>query len=441
MLGKGDYAELYIKHELENNCKGNDCHTEGNMCELKEIFHRHPGKRFIVFERDFVRDVLSKYRDIPLKGRNINDRALNVASNYKHALRFYKEFLVVNSKTPSGMKVEDMVDHVLRKMFVHCKGKKLYVSSKEVFEKTKADMPAKWMFTSCFGFLMFGRQPLLGKTLTSLTEDCCNVPKKGRTATRDEAKSTSNMEREAGVGAEGDTVYKRGVPIQEKATAAHLANSSHQFMLKHFRDMLVILNSEYSLLLKELSEVNTMQRSFQGDNDIEQETFDWRKEIKGRMNDVRKKKRKMQEEEKRLHQEDTQRQVLAYYDQVGDFSVSRKKNAPPSTKTVPIAKAVTVTGNVKDAAEDASTLTNSTNLSAIPPAKMPALPPGSVQRSAVMAKVVAGNLSMSPSEQEAMEKEEAMENAYKNARLLNGIIFTLHAPAGIEEQEQEDEEV
>ena len=410
MLGKGEYGELYTKHELENNREGNDLRTEGNMAELKEILHRHPGKRFIVFERDFVRDVLSKYREVPLKGRNINDRALDVASNYKHALRFYKEYSVANHENPSGMKIEDMVDYVLRKMFVHCKGKKLYTSTKEPFDKKEEDMPPKWMFTGYFSFLMFGPQPLSGKTLTSLTEDGrSNLAKKGRKATRDEELNTKGKEREAGVGEEASTVYKRGVPMQDKASAAHLANSSHQFMLKHYRDMLVVLNTEYSLLLKELSEVNTMRKNFEGDDDIEQETFDWRKDIKNRLDDVRNKKRKLQEEEERLRQEDTKRQVLAYYDQVGDFSV---KEATLPRKISP--KAVTVNSKMP-ALDDTSTLTNSTK--SFPPTA----PPPPQKRSNAMAKIVAGNLSMSLTMEDKMDDSDVEEG--------DGIICTKNTEA------------
>jgi hypothetical protein len=349
LLGKGDYAELYIKHELENNREGNELRTEGNMLELKETFHRVTGKRFIVHERDFEREVFAKYQDVPLKGRNINDRALDVASNYKHALRFYKEYSVAND-TPSGMKLEDMLDHVLRKMYVHCKGKKQYASSKEVFEKTEDDMPPKWMFTGFFCFVLFGPKPLSGKTLTSLTEDGrTNIAKKSRKTTREEDKDVKDKEREAGIG--GDNVtYNRGVTMADKASAAHMANSSHQFMLKHCRDMLVVLNSEYSLLLKELTKVNAMARNFQGDDDIEQESSEWRKDIKERLDYVRQKKRKIQAEEEELHAQNTNKiQVTAYYEQLG------------FAKPVAAAKAV-VTVDPKTSIDDNSTLTEGTGL-------------------------------------------------------------------------------
>jgi hypothetical protein len=260
------------------------------MLELKEVYHRRTGERFFVHERDFVREVIAKNKDQPVKGRNLDDRrARDVALNYKHALRLYKAYTQSSGgDNPSGMKFDDMADFVLRKMFVHCKGKTKYAGTKEEFGKTEEDMPPKWfVFTGYFTFLLFGPQPLSGKTLTMLTEDSKNIQKKGRKATREENKKTKDEERKTGDGGALPVPYKRGVAIQDKASAAHMANLTHQVQLKHCRDLMVVYNTEYSLLLKELSEVNSMTRQFAGDDNMEQETKEWRDDVKQQLEQLK----------------------------------------------------------------------------------------------------------------------------------------------------------
>jgi hypothetical protein len=162
---KGDFQHLYMVLPLENNCEGNKLHRQGQMLELKEIYHRRLGERFIVQECDFVREVLADHRELPLKGRNIDDRAQDFALNYKHAPRFYKEYAQTSAAGDnwSGMKFEDTANFVLRKMFVHCKGKtsRYNATSKEEFNKTEDNLPSKWFFTGYFAFFSIWSQPTI----------------------------------------------------------------------------------------------------------------------------------------------------------------------------------------------------------------------------------------------------------------------------------------
>jgi hypothetical protein len=320
--------------------------------------------------------------------------------------------------------------------YVHCKGKKQYPSSKEVFEKTEDDMQPKWMFTGFFCFVLFGPKPLWGKTLKSLTEDGrTHIAKKSRKTTREEDKDVKDKEQEAGIG--GDNVaYNRGVTMADKASAAHMANSSHQFMLKHCPDMLVVLNSEYSLLLKELTEVNAMARNFQGDDDIEQESSEWQKDIKQRLDDVRQKKRKIQAEEEELRAQSTNKilvQVTAYYEQLG------------FAKPVAAAKAV-VTLDPKTAVNDNSTLTKGIGFVPVAVAvakkpdfavtrvktpsvnNMPALQALPKPMSSAMAKVYAGSLFMTQNsdatggliEEVADSSDEEFEKVWEEVLAVGG---------------------
>ena len=407
--GKGDYNSLFNELGMENNREGNSLRTNGKMLELKELFHRRTSERFIVHERDFVREVLANYRDAPLKGRNICDRACDVAANYKHALRFYNEFKV-NNDTPSGMKMEDMADFVLRKMFVFCKGKKQYggAGTKDSFDKGEDDKPSNWFFTGYFTFLLFGPNPVSGKTLTTLTEDGRNVKKKGRKAAREEARTVKDKERIAGDG--GDSTFQRGENMDERVVVANMAaTSAYQFQLKHCRDMLVIFNQEYSLLIKELTEVNSMSRQFLGDDDMEQETSEWRLDVRGRLKELKEKKRTIQEEEEQLRKK-----------------CKLEAHHPIFTKPKPVplpaaTKAVTIDVDTAKIVDDTSTLTETSPVNVQPRTVE--------QRSAALEKIVNGNLSMSPGvDDDDRAAEEADDLAQEEALRMasvNGILCTL----------------
>lgn len=115
MDGKGSFSSMFQRLELVNNREGNDKRMDGHMLELKELFHRRTGERFIVHERDFTREVLTSLKKgetvspkLGVAGRVISYKASEVATNYKHALRFYKEYADEHTGNPSGMKTEDM---------------------------------------------------------------------------------------------------------------------------------------------------------------------------------------------------------------------------------------------------------------------------------------------------------------------------------------------
>lgn len=105
---------------------------------------------------------------------------------------------------------------------------------------------------------------------------------------------------------------------------------------------MVVYNKEYSLLLKELTEVNNMNKKFADDDDMQQETKDWRDDIKERLGVLKEKKRKIQDEEESLRIQSPKKQVVAYYQQIGSFpgvSVSvgaKSKSSDTSTITASV---------------------------------------------------------------------------------------------------------
>jgi hypothetical protein len=195
--------------------------------------------------------------------------------------------------------------------------------------------------------------------------------------------------------------------VQEASIAAHMATSSHQFALKHCRDMLVIYNTEYSLLLKELTEVNSMHKQFSGDDDMEQETSEWREDVRGRIKELKEKKRKIQEEEELLR---NKKQKPLYY-----------KEQPRLIKSVTVPKAAnTVTIDTSKAADDNSTLTESTSPAIVPQRTME-------ERSAALQKIVNGNLSMSQGVDVDKEESALKEAEVKAMARDAGVICTHNA--------------
>ena len=94
--------------------------------------------------------------------------ALDTIANYKHALRFYNEYKEGGTNL-SGMKIEDMAEHVLRKMYVFLCGKSKKKSEGDPTKFEEENMPVKYLFTGYFVFILFGPQPMSGKTLSCLT--------------------------------------------------------------------------------------------------------------------------------------------------------------------------------------------------------------------------------------------------------------------------------
>lgn len=242
-------------------------------------------------------------------------------------------------------------------MFLYLKGKKLARNVKPSdAEKTLEQMKGNYLFTGFFSFLLFGPQPMSGRTLSFLLEDDKNFEKVGRAAARAKDSQIKDAERSADVGSGGS--YHRGVNMKDKASVAHMANSDHQFNLKHIRDMLVICNNHHATLVKELVEVNKMGRDAAGDDDIEQECHDWREDIKARLKALKLKRKAFEEEEEQSRKKPKSDAVTAYYEQVGSFL----KPAP---------KKVTVDHSKRS--DEASSLTTEDPVSRA--AAVPRLPP------------------------------------------------------------------
>lgn len=346
--GKGSFVPLFNKMDIESNREGNNLRTRAAcMLELKEIFHRQPNSRYMVHENGFTASALKNYKvkgeDKLLNGRIITEKASDVIANYKFALKHYKDYTgSIQEKNPSGQSTEDMVQYLMPKMFMQLKGK---TKMKNVKKETKApsspdQMGSTYIFAGFFAFLLFGPPAMAGYSLSCLTEDGKDVPKKGRKAARAEASAAADREREAGVGGHVPEAYHRGVAMRDKATVAHMANQSYQFELKHVRDIMSNYNSEHALIIKELGEVNRSIRDAKemDDEDEAQEAYDWKLDIKKRLKEVKQKKRELEAEEKELRRDRNKKQVLAYYEQVGDFqsstSTSACSNQPPSNLVV-----------------------------------------------------------------------------------------------------------
>jgi hypothetical protein len=349
--GKQPFDSLFDRQEIENNREGNEFRSgSGAMLELKELFHRKSDERFIVHERGFTRDVIALSKGKQWSGRNINDKALDAIANYRHALRIYNEEYKQDSATgnPSGKKIEDMTDYILRRMFVFLQGKKSGKGTTALDTEgrfTMENLPPKYVFTGYFVFVLFGPQPTSGKTLSCLTADgTTNMMKSGRAAARKEAAEVKKAEREEGT---DDGIYRRGVALKDKASAAHLANAEYQHQLKHLREMLVIYNGEHSLLLKELSEAMQLSKQARGDDDMEQESAQWLSEVRYRITELKEKKRKLLEEEEQIRSRGPKKQVLAYYETVGSFAAIGSSSGRSSSTGTPTAS---ITLNQEDSA-------------------------------------------------------------------------------------------
>lgn len=221
------------------------------MLELKEIFHQKPQARFTVHKGGFTREKLAMgIESLPVSGCNVDERAKNVIANCKHALRFHKEHVGGSQVNPSGVKLKDVVLFVLQKMFLHLRGTTKCKNVKDESEKAQSDMKDGWMFCGCFPFLLFGPMPLSGEQLSCLAEDGKKTDNKSSQQSRNEEAKSREKEQKAGVGGDNGS-HHGGVSLKDKASVAFLANSSHQFDLKHMRDPLALLNQEHVATVQE----------------------------------------------------------------------------------------------------------------------------------------------------------------------------------------------
>jgi len=137
-----------------------------HMLVLKEILHRDPSRK--ICQHDFTLEVIANNnhtgdkltRDILYK------MAVKASENCEHALKHYNLYADVHKNDPSGLVLADMLEHVLRKMYVEFKGCSEKPSSKERKNKhiyEEEDMPETCVFQGFFAFAMFGPLPMTGK--------------------------------------------------------------------------------------------------------------------------------------------------------------------------------------------------------------------------------------------------------------------------------------
>ena len=269
MAGKGFYAPLFQRHELEVNRQNNEFRTDGFMMELLPMFHLNEGARYMLHDPGFTRADIATMKgtkntpSAPVSGRNLTEKALTVLANYKFALKYHDEYMV-GGKYPSGKLLPDLLLYVRQKMFVRFKGAKNNNSNskrdkkKKEKELTEEDMPVDYMFSGWLAFVLLGPQGVSEMTLSCLAagSNKDTAPKKGRAAIRKEEAQRKDAERSAGVGATGP--YKRGVTGNTDLVAQNVDNSHMKEATRNIRELLAIANTDHMTCLKHLEQLDKM---------------------------------------------------------------------------------------------------------------------------------------------------------------------------------------
>ena len=290
-----------------------------------------PASKYFVHERGFTRECIAENKGVKVTGRNITERALKVIANYKIALMFFNQYRNQQTEilTPSGMRVEDMLDFVRRKMFVHLKGCKTPGGGR-TFQKTEEDIPDKYFFTGYFAFVLFGPMPQSGKTLSCLSEDGSDVARVSRKEARKKKGQVKMAEREADDGAVSSGVYHRGISMKDKASCAHMAQNEVNEAKRNIANLLAINQQEYSNLLKELNQIDQMiDRAELRDRPNKAEEVEYlesqKSELFQSLSDNKKRKIQLEDKSNKLITAKTKPQLKAYYEQVGMFDKRKKK--------------------------------------------------------------------------------------------------------------------
>jgi hypothetical protein len=75
MNGQHLYDSCFYHHEIQNNCKGNDLCTNGDILKLIDTFNCCIGSNFMVHERSFTKKVIETAKGSKIDGRNLDNHA------------------------------------------------------------------------------------------------------------------------------------------------------------------------------------------------------------------------------------------------------------------------------------------------------------------------------------------------------------------------------
>ena len=365
LSAKGHYFAAFEQVDMEVNRAGNDARSEC-MWELKDLLHCSPNARFCIHDPGFTREALCMMKkDVPVSGRILYDKALQVIQNYKHALKHCDDYVDSNKNDPSGKKLEDILDYVRRRMCVEFKGCRNKPTGKAALKKPSVnaeDMPVKYVFNGYMAFALFGPRPLSSYTFTCFSKDGEGVEKKSRSVIKDVNKKTKDAERNAGTGGFVPEEYRRGVSLAAKASVAHLAQNECSSHLTTLREVLnsVIQDAkqtldEYNSACEQLKEARELNLTAEIDNFVK-----WKASLMSDLISIREKKRQY-ESDLKSHLTKKPRQISALYDQVGTFKYedSTTTTATASTGfTTPKDRPVTVVNLTGRTGDDTSCLTN-----------------------------------------------------------------------------------
>lgn len=88
--GKALYDSCFEKKDMENNQEGNDAREDGQLLELLPVLHLQYGSNCVVDQKGFTREAIDTLRINKIKGRNLNERALNVIAMHRLAVAYSK---------------------------------------------------------------------------------------------------------------------------------------------------------------------------------------------------------------------------------------------------------------------------------------------------------------------------------------------------------------
>lgn len=217
-------------------------------------------------------------------GRTINDKALTASANFKFALRFANDFSADKERNPSGAKLEDMLLHVRKQMFVKFQGSKdqkgysrALAKHKSDFEKAKEkaiaegqeapvyeaptvldedDMPTDYVFSGYIAFVVFGPQGISKTSLSFFHADDPNVPKSSRKKAR--LKEAQAKENERMASSLPEDANRRGVSGKQSMVSAHLQQKETMDKRRTLCEMNFIASTDHQNYLTELSTINGM---------------------------------------------------------------------------------------------------------------------------------------------------------------------------------------
>ena len=277
IAGKGVFAGLYDKEDLNNNVASNAGRSEGTQLVLKPSVSRDLKRRLTVGEEitKALIQQLSKTGKALVTGRTLKKQDDAVIRNGKKALSIALKYLDKKSELePSGQKMEDYETHILDQMYLLLDGKFDLTGPEESNNDDDDDddngvgsnnevrvggilqgRPENWIFHGYYAFLLCG--PMAAPEYRAdiwAVKDVKPVPGEGKKGDGRSAQRKKEMDEKKKERITASPARKRGPTMETRTNIAFLAQQQNASFEREIEREFLLLNAELTDISNDIKE-------------------------------------------------------------------------------------------------------------------------------------------------------------------------------------------